>query len=144
MKVNRARSTSSWRASEARPLRPQLVLIAVAVMGVLLTEVWQCSTVASLSEQVGRATHRLQQASAELEWTRSQLERASSRASLGPMAGAIGLRPTDPQRIVLLPEDYLEPAESRGAASESGVLAFAGRAARALVPEASARGRHVN
>jgi hypothetical protein len=144
MKGNRARSAPSWRVSDARPLRPQVVLIALAVMGILLTEVWQCSTVASLSDQVGRATHRLQQANAELEWTRSQLERASSRATLGPVAGAMGLKPTDPQAIVLLPEEYLEPAETRAGASPNGWLALAGRAAGALVPEASAHGRRVN
>ena len=55
MNGNRARSAPSWRVSDARPFRPQLVLAAIAVMGVLLMEVWQCSTVASLSEQVGRA-----------------------------------------------------------------------------------------
>ena len=140
----RARSTPSWRVSDARPFRPQLVLAAVAVVGVLLMEVWQCSTVASLSEQVGRATHQLQQGNAELEWTRSQLDRASSRASLGPVASAIGLRPADPQRMVLLPEEYLEPAEARSPASEASLSALAGRVLHVLVPDAAARGRRVN
>jgi len=84
----RARSTASWRVSDARPFRPQLLLAAFAVVGVLLMEVWQCSTVASLSEQVGGATLRLQRATAGLDLTRAQLDRASSRASLGPMASA--------------------------------------------------------
>ena len=140
----RARSTPSWRVTDARPIRPQLALAAIAVVGVLLMEVWQCSTVASLSEQVGRATHQLQQANAELEWTRAQLDRASSRASLGPMASAIGLRPADPQRMVLLPEEYLEPAEARPSAPEPSLLALAGRAMHSLVPDAAARGRRVN
>ncbi len=144
MKFDRVRSVPSWRVSDTRAFRPHLALAAVAVMGVLLMEVWQCSTVASLSEQVGRATHSLQQASAEYEWTRAQLERASSRTSLGPVAGAIGLHPTDPQRIVLLPEDYLEPAESRPAPSSRSLLALAGRAVQSIVPDASARGRNVN
>ena len=144
MNAYRARSIPSWRVSDARPFRPQLVLAAVAVVGVLLMEVWQCSTVASLSEQVGRATHQLQQGSAELEWTRAQLDRASSRASLGPVASAIGLRPADPQRMVLLPEEYLEPAEARSPASEASLSALAGRVLHVLVPDAAARGRRVN
>ena len=140
----RARSTPSWRVSDARPFRPQLVLAAVAVVGVLLMEVWQCSTVASLSDQVGGATHRLQTARDGLELTRAQLDRASSRAALDPMASAIGLRPADPQRMVLLPEEYLEPAETRAPATQASLPALAGRILHSLVPEAAARGRRVN
>jgi hypothetical protein len=140
----RARSTPSWRVSDARPFRPQLLLAAFAVVGVLLMEVWQCSTVASLSEQVGGATLRLQRANAGLDLTRAQLDRASSRASLGPMASAIGLRPADPQRMVLLPEEYLEPAEARAPAPEASLSALAGRVLHSFVPDAAARGRRVN
>jgi hypothetical protein len=140
----RARTAPSWRVSDARPFRPQLVLAAVAVVGVLLMEVWQCSTVASLSAQVGTATSDLQKANAGLLNASSRLDRASNRASLEPMASAIGLRPADPQRMVLLPEEFLEPAEARASAPEPSLLALAGRAAHALVPDASARGRRVN
>jgi len=111
---------------------------------VLLLEVWQTSTVASLSEQVGRATHALQQANAELEWTRAQLVRESSRSVLGPVANAIGLKPADPTSIVSLPEEYLEPSDApKGGASRSAV-AYAGRVLQSLVPDASARGRRLN
>lgn len=144
MTSNRMRSVPSWRVTDARTFRPQLVLVVGAVMAVLLLEVWQCSTVASLSEQIGRATHQLQQANAELGWARARLERESSRAALGPLAGALGLAPADPTRIVRLPEAYLEPAESRPAAAGGAMLAFAGHALQALVPDASARGRRVN
>jgi hypothetical protein len=133
------------RVTDAPPFRPQLALVAVAVLGLLLTEVWQTSTVASLSIRVGRSVHALQQANAELAWTRSKLERSTSRSELGPVAGALGLRPMDPRQIVSLPEEYLEPAEARpGLATSSPLLAFAGRTLQALVPDASARGRHVN
>ena len=144
MTVERRRSVPSWRVSDARPFRPQLALAAFAVLGVLLMEVWQCSTVASLSEQVGRAAHAVQQANADLEWTRARLERESSRSALGPVADAIGLRPADPQSIVSLPEEYLEPAESGVAAAPRTLLALAGGALHAFVPDASARGRRVN
>jgi hypothetical protein len=144
MSLERRRSVPSWRVSDARPFRPQLALAALAVLGVLLLEVWQCSTVASLSEQVGKATHALQQANADLEWTRAQLERESSRAALGPVAEAIGLKPADPQRIVSLPEEYLEPSESRRSAAPHSLVAMASGALHALVPDAAARGRRVN
>ena len=93
---------------------------------------------------MGGATLRLQRATAGLDLTRAQLDRASSRASLGPMASAIGLRPADPQRMVLLPEEYLEPAETHASASEAPLSALAGRVLHSLVPDASARGRRVN
>ena len=144
MNVGVRRSVPAWRVSDARPFRPQLALAACAVLGVLLMEVWQCSTVASLSEQVGRATHSLSQANADLEWTRAQLERESSREALGPVAQAIGLQPADPQRIVALPEEYLEAGEAPRPASSQPLLALADGLVHAFVPDASARGRRVN
>lgn len=139
------RSSPSWRVADAKPFRPQLALLAVAVVAVLLIEVWQTSTVASLSVQLGRSTHALQQVNAELGWTRSALDRNSSRSELGPVASAMGLRPVDPRQIVTLPEDYLEPASARPTgAPGSPLLAMAGKALDALVPDASARGRTVN
>jgi hypothetical protein len=145
MKLGTRRSVPSWRVTDARTFRLQPALAAFAVLGVLLMEVWQCSTVASLSDQLGRATHSLQQANAELEWTRARLDRESSRAALGPVAGAMGLKPADPQAIVSLPEEYLEPAEGpRAAVAPRSLLALAGGALHAIVPDASARGRHLN
>ncbi|HTR97935.1 MAG TPA: hypothetical protein VMH61_08540 [Candidatus Acidoferrales bacterium] len=129
---------------DAHPIRPGVALLAVAVLGALLLEVWQCSTVASLSDQIGRATRQVQQANAELEWARAQLERESSRASLAPLASALGLKPADPQRIVQLPEEYLEPAETRAASAAAPFGALASRIVQSLVPDASARGRRVD
>jgi len=144
MMEHRRRPIARWRALEARPIRPQVALLALAVLGVLLLEVWQCSTVASLSDQLGRATRQVQQANAELEWSRARLERESSRASLAPLAEALGLKPADPQRIVQLPEEYLEPSEARAAGGGAPLGALAGRVLASLVPDASARGRRVN
>ena len=139
------RTIPSWRVTDTKPFRPQLALLAGAILAVLLLEVWQTSTVASLSVQLGKATHALQQANAELGWTRSRLDRSSSRSELGPVAGVLGLRPVDPRQIVALPEEYLEPASAPSAnAPGTPLLALAGRALDALVPDASARGRHVN
>ena len=143
MKHDRRRRVPAWRVSETRSVPPQVVLGAVAILGALLLEVWQSAAVASLSVQLGRATHALQQAHADLEWSRAQLERSSSRVELAPVAAALGLRPVDPQHIVTLPEDYLEPAEVRPGGTPS-LLASAGRVLQSLVPEASARGRRVN
>jgi hypothetical protein len=121
-----------------------MFLLAMGVLSLLLLEVWQTSTVASLSVQVGRSVHELQQASAERAWTASRLEQSTNRSELGPVAGALGLQPVDPRQIVTLPEEYLEPAPTRQPSPSSPVLAMAGRALDALVPDAAARGRRVN
>ena len=145
MNFRRSRTVSSWRSPESRSLRPQPFLAAFAVLAALLLEVWQSSAVASLSVQMGKANHALQQASAESDWTRAQLERGNNRAELSPVASAIGLKPLDPQHIVSLPEDYLEPLDARtGAPGPTSLLASAGRALQSLVPEASARSRRPN
>jgi hypothetical protein len=121
-----------------------MVLYAMGVLSLLLLEVWQTSTVASLSVQIGRSVHELQQASAERAWTASRLEQSTNRSELGPVAGALGLQPVDPRQIVTLPEEYLEPAPTRQTSPSSPLLAMAGRALDALVPDAAARGRRVN
>lgn len=140
--VNR---TGTRRASDAPVVRPLLALGAIAVLAILLMEVWQSATVASLSVRLGRSEEALQQANAEQAWALSRLERSSSRSQLGPVAGALGLQPVDPRQIVTLPEAYLEPAPARPASTPSTpLLAFAGRALEALVPDAAARGRNVN
>jgi len=143
MTGSRRRSVPAWRVSEAHPIRWHWACGAVVLVGVLLLEVWQYSTVDSLSEQVGRATHRLQQASAELEWMRAQLDRESSRSALTPLAAELGLHPADPQQIVPLGGDFPQAPEA-GRAPAPGMLAFADRALHALVPDAAARGRTVN
>lgn len=140
--VNR---TGTRRVPDAPAFRPQLALLAVGMLAILLLEVWQTSTVASLSMRVGQGEEELQQANAERAWAVSRLEQGSSRAQLGPVAGALGLQPVDPRQIVTLPEEYLEPAPARSASTPSTpLLAFAGRALEALVPDAAARGRNVN
>lgn len=140
--VNR---TGHRRVANVPAFRPRLALFAVGVLAILLLEVWQTSTVASLSVRVGRSEEALQQANAEQAWAVTRLERSSSRAQLGPVAGALGLQPVDPRQIVTLPEEYLEPAPSRAPSTPSTpLLAFAGRALEALVPDAAARGRNVN
>lgn len=133
------------RRAESPAFRPRLVLLAAGLLSVLLLEVWQTSTVASLSVKVGRSEAALQQASAEKAWAISRLERGNTRAELGPVASALGLQPVDPRQIVTLPEEYLEPSPARPASTPSTpLLAFAGRALEALVPDAAARGRSVN
>jgi hypothetical protein len=139
------RSVPSWRLPDARALQPGWLVGALLLLAMLLLEVWQQSAVASLSVSAGRANESLQRASNDLEWTRAQLDQNTRRSEVGSLAFSAGVRPADAGQVVWLPADYLE--EDGVVADRNGspaLLAAAGRALQSLVPEAKARGRHVN
>ncbi len=138
-------SASSWRIPDARAVKPGWILGACLLLAMLLLEVWQQSTVASLSVRAGRASDELKRASNDLDWTRAQLDRSATRAEVGTLAFSAGVRPGEAAQVVWLPADYLEEDGAAGAGTGSpALLAVAGRALQSLVPEAKARGRHVN
>ena len=145
MRTTGRRSVPSWRLTDARALKPGWVLAALLLLTMLLLEVWQQSTVASLSLRAGRASDELKRASNDLDWMRAQLDRSGTRSEVGSLAVSAGVRPADAAQVVWLPSDYLE--EDGVVADPDGspaLLASAGRALQSLVPEAKARGRHVN
>ena len=144
MKQAWRRSLPSWRVTDARTFRPGLALAAIAVVGVLLLEVWQCSAVASLSVRAGRANDELRRASAELAWNRAAVDRGSSRSEVGSLATSLGVRPADANQVVWLPAEYLQEDEALAASVPPTLLAAAGRVLQSIVPEATARGRRVN
>jgi hypothetical protein len=135
----------SWRALEARPARPELWLLAAALVGMLLVEVWQSSRMAELGYERDRIQASLEQSEARLEFSRAELERRTTRAELAPLAIQLGLAPADVRQVVALPSAYLADAprgDTRG--SSSTLLAMAERVSRAIVPEATARDRAGN
>jgi hypothetical protein len=137
------RSRPSWRASE-RAIRPELWIVAAVAVGMLLVEVWQSSRMAELCLQLDLTRSTLVQARARLEFAHARLERRTTRAELAPLAAQLGLVPADAQQVVNLPAEYLADGGSQGSSEPSAVLALAERASRALVPEATARGRAGN
>ena len=144
MKLEWRSAVPSWRARRDRPLRLGGVLVAAVLLSMMLVEVWQGATVKTLSVRLDERTRALQQASANLEYTRAQLQRESTRAELLPMAARLGLAPVDPSQIVALPSDYLAADAAGPDADGASILAWAGRGLASLVPEASARGTRVN
>lgn len=138
----------SWRASASaapRAVRPELWLLAAAVVGMLLVEVAQSSRMAQLSLSLDQSRAALEQAQARLEFVRADLDRRTTRAELVPLADQLGLAPLDAQQVVALPAEYLAEPEDRAVDDRStSLLAWAERASRALVPEATARGRAGN
>jgi len=135
----------SWRASEMRVVRPGLWLVAAAVVGMLLVEVWAGSRVAQLSLVLGHNRTALEKAQARLAFVRADLECRTTRAEAAPLASRLGLAPADAQQVVALPSSFLAAATTpKRDASTVPVLAWAERASRAIVPEATARGRAEN
>ncbi len=145
MKFQLRRPHPSWRAPEARVIRPELWLMAIALVGMLLVEVRQSSRMAELSLHLDRTRSTLGQAQARLEFVQAQLERRTTRAELAPLASRLGLAPADVQQVVALPAEYLAGSDSPSRDGETvSLLAWAERASRALVPEATARDRAGN
>lgn len=138
--VRRARPFS--RVLETRRTQPVAWLAAAVVVGILLVEVWQTSTIAQWSLRLDRTRSASVESSARLDFRRADLERRTTRAELAPLASQLGLAPADVQQVVTLPAEYLAANETttRGAESAS-MLAWADRASRILVPEATARSR---
>ena len=135
-----------WRPSlrflEGRTPRAGAWAVSIAVLAVLLVEVWQSAQVAQLCLDLDRSRTALAQASARLEFQRAKIERQTTRAHLGPLAAELGLAPADARQIVVLPAEYLAADEApTRSGSTAPALAWAERAARTLVPEATARGR---
>ena len=139
------RSRPSWRVSEMRAARPGLWLVAAAVVGMLLVEVWAGSRVAQLSLTLGHNRTALEKAQARLAFVRADLERRTTRAETAPLASRLGLAPADAQHVVALPSAYLTPGASPTRDGKTAsVLVWAERASRAIVPEATARVRAEN
>jgi len=139
------RNRPSWRTSEKRVARPGLWLVAAAVVGMLLVEVWAGSRVAQLSLTLGHHRTALEKAQARLAFVRADIECRTTRAEAAPLASRLGLAPADAQQVVALPSSFLAAATTpKRDASTVSVLAWAERASRAIVPEATARVRAEN
>ncbi len=135
------RSLPSWRVPDRRVVRPELWLLAIAVVVMLLVEVWQSARMAELSLPLDQSRSALQQSHARLDFVRAELERRSTRAELAPLASQLGLAPSDAQQVVVLPAEYLADGGDRRNAESVSRLAWAERVMRVLVPEARARSR---
>jgi hypothetical protein len=141
-KVHRPRVV--WNATEVPAARPEIWLAALALLALLLAEVWQNARVAELSMRLDRTHRALAAAQAREAYVRAQLQRRETRSALSPMAGALGLVPADARQVVVLPAEYLAADEPSSSASGAPALAWADRVSRVLVPEATARGRNGN
>lgn len=139
------RSRPSWRASETRPMRPELWLVAAVAVAMMLVEVWQSSKVAELCLRLDHSRVAFQQAHARLEFEQAAKARLTTRSELAPVAAQLGLVPADSRQVVILPSEYLADAgvAERGDDAAAPVT-LAERISHVLVPEARARSRAGN
>jgi len=141
MKGKVIRSAPSWRKEGVRFVRPELWLVAMGVVSALLVEVSQSARVAEISMELDKTRATLQAAQARLEFERAELDRSSTRAALSPLASRMGLAPPDAGHVVILPAEYLASAEAQPARSNGRWVAWAEKASRIFVTEATARSR---
>ncbi|HTO91246.1 MAG TPA: hypothetical protein VMJ70_08960 [Candidatus Sulfotelmatobacter sp.] len=133
-----------WNANESRSFRADVWLAAFGLLALLLAEVWQNARVTELSLRLERTRHSLSAVEAREAYVSAQLQRRATRSALSPMASELGLAPADARQVVVLPADYLSSDESSSGPSRAVALAWVDRFSRALVPEATARGRNGN
>jgi hypothetical protein len=137
------RSRPFWLSTEGRGIDPMWCLCAAALLGMLLVEVWQTSHMTELCLRLEQSRTAVERGAARLDFVRADFERRTTRAELAPLASELGLAPADVQQVVNLPSEYLAAGETTTpGGSPASPLAWAERASRALVPEATARDRN--
>ena len=141
MKGKVIRSAPSWRKEGVRFVRPELWLVAMGVVSALLVEVSQSARVAEISMELDKTRSTLQAAQARLEFERAELDRRSTRAALSPLASRLGLAPPDAGHVVILPAEYLASSAAQPAKANGRWMAWAEKASRIFVTEATARSR---
>lgn len=130
-----------WRAHDGRAFRPGPWLLSLAVVGMLLVEVWQSSTMTERVQELDKLRSELTRAEARRDYAEARLERLTTRTELAPLVRQLGLVPADASQIVHVPSEYLEGVEGERGETPPTLLAMAERASRVLVPEATARPR---
>jgi len=133
-----------WNANESRSIRADVWLAALGLLALLLAEVWQNASVTELSLRLERTRHSLAAVEAREAYVSAELQHRATRSALTPMASELGLKPADSHQVVVLPADYLSSDETSSSGSGAVALQWVERFSRALVPEATARGRNGN
>ncbi len=132
----------SWRAREARIVRPEVWGLAVVVVGMLLVEVWQSARMAELGLQLDHQRVTLAQERSRLDYARVLLEQQLTRSQQEPIARRLGLAPMTGAQQIDLPADYLAgEGSSAPAGAPTSRMAWLDRLARTLIPDATARSR---
>ena len=143
MSKQRATSrTPARRSSGDRKVGMHWLLLAALVLAAAFIEVWESTTASALSLEIDRLKEEVADGRAELAHLRTRATEATNRGGIADEALALGMRPADPDQIVVIPTDYLESGSQRQVPSD-GFAAVTKRVADVFIPSARARDRGV-
>jgi hypothetical protein len=117
---------------------PHWILFAALLLAAAFIEVWETTTASELSLQIEELQSKLRDGESHLALLQSQTSQAAIRQELDATAEKLGLRPADPDQIVVIPASYVA-AGRVSELPEDGLAAVQDRVANLLVPEARAR-----
>ena len=121
----------------ALPLGAWILLLLV---GAGFVEVWQTTQVSALSIHIGRTADDLAKAEARRDALEARLAEHRTRTALEAQAKRLGMKPAEPEQVVVVPAQWL----ADGGSSEEGggaLVALGRKVAETLVPQARARSR---
>ena len=117
---------------------PHWILFAALLLAAAFIEVWETTTASELSLQIEALQSKLRDGESHLALLQSQTSQVAIRQELDGTAEELGLRPADPDQIVVIPTRYIAVG-SASEMPEDGLAAMQERVADLLVPEARAR-----
>jgi hypothetical protein len=114
------------------------LLLAALFLAAAFVEVWETTTASKLSLDIEELRHDVRDGEAHLAVLAARASQAAERRELQTAAADLGLRPADPEQIVVIPE-RLVAADPAGEWPEDGFQAAQRKVVDLLVPEARAR-----
>ncbi len=119
---------------------PLGVWILALVLTAAFAEVWQVTRVSEITFEIDGTEKELGKAEARRDALEAELAGHRTRTALEAQAKRLGMKPAEPQQIVVVPAAWL--AGGGNAAEGGGVLVALGRrVAETIVPSARARTR---
>ena len=113
------------------------------VLSAVFVEVWQVTRVSELTLAIDRSEKAIAETQARRDYLDAQLAATRTRPALERRAAQLGMKPAEPEQIVVVPAAYL--ADGPGA-EEGGrfLVALGRRVAETLVPQARAKSRRLS
>ena len=120
---------------------PLGVWVLAIVLLAAFTEVWQATRVSELSIDLERKSAALGKAEARRDALEAQLAAHRTRTALEARARSLGMKPAEPEQIVVVPSAWLAAGPEREEGAGGALVAFGRKVAETVVPSARARTR---
>ena len=114
--------------------------ILALALSAAFVEVWQVTRVSELTLAIDEGTTELAKAEARRDGLEAQLAEHRTRTALESQARRLGMKPAEPQQIVVVPAAYLAGG-SESVEGGRSLVALGRRFAESIVPSARARTR---